>query len=61
MKRNTCKESAIGKSSSQTLAESGEGFGRHGMRRERLRMGDEFRFLIKWKNSTATAGKKPVN
>ena len=35
MKRNICKESSIGKGSSQTLAESGEGFGRHDMRRER--------------------------
>ena len=35
LKRNTCKERSIGKVSSQTFAESGEGFGRHEMRRER--------------------------
>ena len=35
MKRNICKESSIGKYSSQTLAESGEGFGRYGTRSER--------------------------
>ena len=34
-KRNKCKERSIRKGSSQTVAESGEGFGRHGMRRER--------------------------
>ena len=34
IKRNTCKESSIRKGS-QTLAESGEGFGRHDMLRER--------------------------
>ena len=34
MKRNICKERSIGKGSSQILAESGAGFGRHDMRRE---------------------------
>ena len=57
MKRNVCKESSIGKGSSQTLAESGEGFGQYDMRRERSRMGDEFRLFLIWKNPTTTAGK----
>ena len=35
MKRNICKEKSLSKGSSQTLAESGEAFGRHDMRRER--------------------------
>ena len=58
MKHNICKERSIGKGSSQTLAESREGFGRHGMRRERWRVGDEFRLFIKWKNPTITTGKE---
>ena len=35
IKRNICKERSTGKGSGQTLAKSGEGFGRHDMRRER--------------------------
>ena len=35
MKCTICKESSISKGSSQTLAESREGFGRHDMRRQR--------------------------
>ena len=35
MKRRICKERSNGKGSSQTLAGSGEGFGRHDMRRVR--------------------------
>ena len=35
MKRSACKEWSIENGNSKTLAESGEGFGRHDMRRER--------------------------
>ena len=35
MKRDISKERSKGKGISQTLAKSGEGFGRHDMRRER--------------------------
>ena len=49
MKRSLCnKERSIGKGSSQKLADSGEGVGRHGMRRERSRVGSEFCLFMKW-------------
>ena len=61
MKRNMCKERSNGKGSSrQILAESREVFGRHDMRRERLKVEDEFGMLFvkKWNHPTTTAGEK---